>query len=52
MPSAPQIDRMPAHAGFGAGTDNRIDPNGTGDWTQSDNDPPGNPAPVPLQKWL
>jgi hypothetical protein len=37
---------------FGVGTDNRTDPNGTGDWTQSDDDPSGNPNPVPLHQWL
>jgi hypothetical protein len=37
---------------FGVGTDNRTDPEGTGDWTQSDDDPKGNPSPVPLHQWL
>jgi hypothetical protein len=37
---------------FGVGTDNRVDPNGTGDWTTSDNDPAGQPVAVPLHQWL
>jgi hypothetical protein len=37
---------------WGVGTDNRVDPNGTGDWTNSDNDPSGKPAPVPVGQWL
>lgn len=37
---------------FGVGTDNRSQPEGTGDWTQSDSDPNGNPNPVPLHQWL
>ena len=37
---------------FGAGTDNRVDPMGTGDWTTSDNDPPGKPVAVPTAQWL
>ena len=36
---------------FGVGTDNRVDANGTGDWTTSDNDPPGKPAAVPTGQW-
>jgi hypothetical protein len=36
---------------FGVGTDNRTDPNGTGDWTNSDNDPKGMPAAVPQKSW-
>jgi hypothetical protein len=36
---------------FGVGTDNRTD-GGTGDWTNSDNDPKGSPAPVPLNQWI
>jgi hypothetical protein len=35
---------------FGVGTDNRTD-GGTGDWTNSDNDPHP-PVPVPLGQWL
>jgi hypothetical protein len=37
---------------FGVGTDNRVDPMGTGDWTNSDSDPAGMPKPVPVQQWL
>lgn len=37
---------------FGVGTDNRTDPMGTGDWTNSDNDPAGMPKPVPTKEWL
>ena len=37
---------------FGVGTDSGSDPSGTGDWTNSDDDPSKNPAPVPLQKWV
>jgi hypothetical protein len=37
---------------FGVGTDNRTDTNGTGDWTNSDNDPKGAPKTVPLDQWL
>jgi hypothetical protein len=37
---------------FGVGTDNRVDPMGTGDWTNSDNDPAGNPKPVPTGSWV
>jgi hypothetical protein len=37
---------------FGVGTDNRTDPEGTGDWTQSDDDPNGNPNPVAKNEWL
>ncbi|HEX4339221.1 MAG TPA: hypothetical protein VH062_25110 [Polyangiaceae bacterium] len=37
---------------FGVGTDNRTDANGTGDWTNSDNDPKGAPKTVPLNQWL
>jgi hypothetical protein len=37
---------------FGVGTDNRTDPEGTGDWTKSDDDPSGNPNPVPRNEWL
>ena len=36
---------------FGVGTDNRTD-GGTGDWTQSDQDPNGMPLAVPTGKWL
>jgi hypothetical protein len=37
---------------FGVGTDNRVDPMGTGDWTNSDNDPTGMPSAVPLTQWI
>jgi len=37
---------------FGVGTDNRTQDAGTGDWTTSDADPPGNPREVPLNEWL
>ena len=37
---------------FGVGTDDRTDPEGTGDWTTSDHDPGGSPKPVPLHEWL
>jgi hypothetical protein len=36
---------------FGVGTDNQTD-SGTGDWTNSDNDPKGAPTAVPLGQWL
>jgi hypothetical protein len=36
---------------FGVGTDNRTD-GGSGDWTNSDNDPKGAPVAVPLDTWL
>ena len=36
---------------FGVGTDNRVDPMGTGDWTNSDNDPMGMAKPVPAKSW-
>ncbi len=36
---------------FGVGTDNQTD-SGTGDWTNSDNDPKGAPSAVPLGQWL
>jgi hypothetical protein len=36
---------------FGVGTDNQTD-GGSGDWTNSDNDPKGAPVAVPLDKWL
>jgi hypothetical protein len=36
---------------FGVGTDNRTD-GGSGDWTNSDDDPEGKPVAVPLDKWL
>jgi hypothetical protein len=36
---------------FGVGTDNQTD-SGTGDWTNSDNDPKGAPIAVPLGQWL
>jgi hypothetical protein len=35
---------------WGTGTDNRTD-GGTGDWTNADNDPAGNPKPVPANQW-
>jgi hypothetical protein len=37
---------------WGVGTDNRVDPNGTGDWTNSDKDPNGKPVAVPSGRWL
>lgn len=37
---------------FAVGTDNRVDANGTGDWSRFDNDPTGNPQPVPLGRWV
>lgn len=37
---------------FGVGTDNRVDDAGTGDWTNSDRDPPNEPVAVPLNQWL
>ena len=37
---------------WGVGTDNRVDANGTGDWTNSDKDPNGKPLGVPTGKWL
>ena len=36
---------------FGVGTDDRVDEAGTGDWTNSDDDPPGDPMPVPTASW-
>lgn len=38
---------------FGVGTDNRTDAGtATGDWTNSDKDPNGSPAAVPLAQWI
>jgi hypothetical protein len=37
---------------FGVGTDNSVDPNGTGDWTNSDADPDGAPNDVPVGEWV
>jgi hypothetical protein len=37
---------------WGVGTDNRTDPNGTGDWTNSDKDPAGKPMAVPAGQWM
>jgi hypothetical protein len=37
---------------FGVGTDTGQDPNGSGDWTNSDNDPSGNPMAVPTGSWI
>ena len=37
---------------FGVGTDSGSDPNGTGDWTNSDKDPNNAPKPVPQDEWL
>ena len=37
---------------WGVGTDNRVDANGTGDWTNSDKDPNGKPSAVPTGQWL
>lgn len=36
---------------FGVGTDNRTD-GGTGDWTNSDDDPKGSPTAVPIGTWI
>ncbi len=37
---------------WGVGTDNRVDVDGTGDWTNSDKDPNGKPLAVPTGQWL
>ena len=37
---------------FGVGTDTGTDDAGSGDWTNSDNDPKGSPTAVPLGQWL
>ena len=37
---------------FGVGTDNRSEPTGTGDWTNSDKDPSGMPRAVPTNEWM
>ena len=37
---------------WGVGTDNRVDVNGTGDWTNSDKDPNGKPVAVPTGQWM
>ncbi len=37
---------------FGVGTDSGNDPQGTGDWTNSDKDPNNAPQAVPLDTWL
>ena len=37
---------------FGVGTDSGNDPNGTGDWTNSDKDPNNVPKAVPVDQWL
>jgi hypothetical protein len=37
---------------WGVGTDNRVDANGTGDWTNSDKDPNGKPVAVPTGQWM
>lgn len=37
---------------FGVGTDNRVQDAGTGDWTNSDKDPNGMPAAVPVDQWM
>jgi hypothetical protein len=37
---------------FGVGTDNRSEPTGTGDWTNSDKDPGGMPRTVPTGEWM
>jgi hypothetical protein len=39
------------HNLFGVGTDDKS-PTGTGDWTQSDDDPAGHPTDVPLGTWV
>jgi hypothetical protein len=37
---------------FGVGTDSGMSDGGTGDWTNSDDDPKSSPAAVPTGKWL
>ncbi len=37
---------------WGVGTDNQVDPNGSGDWTNADKDPNGMPRAVPVNEWL
>ncbi|MDX2054663.1 MAG: hypothetical protein SFV15_19840 [Polyangiaceae bacterium] len=37
---------------WGVGTDNRNQPEGTGDWTNADDDPKGAAQPVEEKKWL
>jgi hypothetical protein len=37
---------------FGVGTDSTPEEAGTGDWTNSDNDPGGGPVQPPLSQWL
>jgi hypothetical protein len=37
---------------FGVGTDTGGDMSGSGDWTNSDDDPPGSPKAVPTGSWL
>jgi len=37
---------------WGVGTDNRVDPNGSGDWTNADKDPNNMPRTVPLNEWM
>ena len=37
---------------FGVGTDTGTNPNGSGDWTNSDKDPNGAPLAVPLGQWV
>jgi hypothetical protein len=37
---------------FGVGTDSGNSDGGTGDWTNSDDDPTGSPLPVPTGKWI
>ena len=37
---------------FGVGTDSQGSSTGTGDWTNSDNDPSGAATPLPLNQWM
>lgn len=37
---------------FGVGTDSQGSASGTGDWTNSDQDPNNNPRAVPLNEWI
>ena len=37
---------------FGVGTDTGTNPNGSGDWTNSDKDPGGAPLAVPMGQWV
>jgi len=48
--NTPEIREGGISGKWGTGTDNRVD-GGTGDWTNADNDPAGNPKPVPSNTW-